>query len=74
VARRPAQAIADAASHCATLTLRPMEPLRPATTYAVLLQNSVPALPSGDCLAAWAAFSGVGLVAEDALFHFTTAE
>ena len=70
---RPDLAIADSLTQTTTLTLRPMEPLLPATTYAVLLMNSVPTLPSGDCLAGWSAFSGVGLVAEDSLFHFTTA-
>lgn len=67
-----ASTIADEYTHVSTLTLRPMEPLQPATTYAVLLMNSVPTMPVGDCLASWAAFSGVGIVAEDCLFSFTT--
>ena len=66
--------IADEYTHVSTLTLRPMEPLQPATTYAVLLMNSVPTMPVGDCLASWAAFSGVGIVAEDWLFSFTTTD
>ena len=65
--------IADDAAATHTVTLRPNEPLRPATLYALLLMNSVPTCPAGDCEAGWAAFRGAGIVAEDRLYTFTTA-
>jgi hypothetical protein len=45
-----AYSIADATSHSTTLSIRPLEPLQPRTHYAVLLMNSAPTVPVGDCL------------------------
>ena len=69
-----AHTIADAASRSTVLTVRPLEPLLPRTHYAVLLMNSAPTVPAGDCEAAWSAFAGTGLVSEDILFSFSTGD
>ena len=69
-----AHTIADAASRSTVLTVRPLEPLLPRTHYAVLLMNSAPTVPAGDCEAAWSAFAGTGLVSEDVLFSFSTGD
>lgn len=51
------------------VTLRPYEPLKHSTSYALLLCNNVPTVPAGSITAPWTAFT-MGGTNEDKLFIF----